>query len=289
MSNISISNLRGYDFSSLYRTYMHAFSDYHVPYHISEEQFGVALQQVNYDPTLSFGAFEPSGRMVGFWFSSWKETSNGIEGYGEGTGVIPGERRNGVGTKLFTAVEQGITTRRIANYSLEVDEENESAIAFYAKCGFGQSAVHYVYSAEILPSQEGAAECALALREVSLNELSAIYRGYLEYRPCSYNSFEAMQRIGSSVRAFIVERGGLIMGYGIIQPDRSRISQLGIQEGNNAVLVAKKLFMGLSECRECEDPLNITGVPASAKWTISFLREAGFVQAGLQYEMAKVY
>lgn len=289
MSDISISNLRGCNFSSLYKSYTAAFSDYFVPYHISEEQLKVGLQQVDYDPTLSFGAFEKSGRMIGFWLSACEQTSAERKGYGVGTGIIRRRRRGGIGTKLLAALEQEIAVRRIMSYSLEVDQENEAAIEFYANCGFEKSAVYYLYCAETLLSPDKSAAVSLELKEVSLKDLSAVHRDYLEYLPSSYNTIEAMRRIGNFVRAFIVEGGGSILGYGIIQPDRSRIRQLGISEGDNATLAVRMLFKGLSDCSECTDPLHITGVPDNAKRTIEILRQAGFVQAGLQYEMTKEY
>lgn len=289
MGKFSTSNLQGCDLSLLYNAYTLAFSDYFLPYHISKEQLRVGLQQVSYDPTLSFGAFERSGRMVGFWLSASEERGGERIGYGVGTGVIPSKRRNGMGTKLLAALEQEIVARKISSYSLEVDSQNESAIEFYANCGFKKSAVYYLYCAETLLPPEERVAMSIELRELSLKELSAIHRGYLEYQPCSNNTIEAMQRIGSSVRAFIVEGGGSILGYGIVQADRSRIFQLGISEADNAVLVARTLLKGLSDCRECADPLHITGIPDNAHWTISILEAAGFVRAGLQYEMKKEY
>lgn len=287
MRGVSISSLQGCDFTSLYRTYISAFSDYFVPYHISEEQLEVSLQQVVYDPTLSFGAFERSGRMVGFWLTAFDAPSNISKAYGVGTGVVPEERRSSIATKLLSALEREASRRGIKWYSLDVDRENTSAMEFYAKCGFDLSGVHYSYCANGEFDETQSMVEGFVLREISLGELSEVYQDYLEYQPSWENTLHAMIRMGRFARAFLVEGGREIFGYGIFQPARSRISQIGILEGQHTALATRTLLHGLSEMVTSSDPLHITSVPETAQRTIVMLEEAGFVQVGEQLEMVK--
>lgn len=289
MRNITISNLQGQNFASFYGTYLHSFSDYPVPYHISEEQLKTSLEQVAYDPSLSFGAFENNDRMVGYWLSGYGKVHNEKIGYGAGTGVIPGKRRGGIATRLFATLEQEIIRRRIDRYILEVHCSNTAAIEFYRQCGFEMGCVLHSYQASDSPFSDTPISGDLRIRRASLEELAAIYESYLDYRPSWQNTMEAMRWVRNSTKAFIVKGGAMIYGYGILQPNLGRISQIGILDGRSAELAIKMLLREFYKHVEGSEPLQIRNIPDHARRTIEMLQKEGFIEFASQYEMTKSF
>lgn len=53
--------------------------------------------------------------------------------------VLPGERRRGIGRGLLHAVKEHARQLECVKITLEVREENRTALALYASCGFGDA------------------------------------------------------------------------------------------------------------------------------------------------------
>lgn len=53
--------------------------------------------------------------------------------------VLPAERRRGIGRGLLAAVERHARELECVKLTLEVREENRTALALYASCGFGDA------------------------------------------------------------------------------------------------------------------------------------------------------
>src|SRR4051812_8364739 len=87
-------------FSALHRTFHEAFTDYPIPFQLSEEQLKNHIRQNSVDLEKSVGAFS-GDRMIAFSLNGFGIWNDKNTVYDAGTGVIPDFRRQGVGTAIF--------------------------------------------------------------------------------------------------------------------------------------------------------------------------------------------
>ncbi len=122
-------------FARLYDAFILAFSDYVIPFVLTEAQFRnhIILNAVDLSSTI--GCVE-SDKLVGFslnGFGKWNEKSTV---YDAGTGVIPEFRRQGISGKMFDLMLPIFKEQGIEQFLLEVVTNNNPAVDLYEKLGF---------------------------------------------------------------------------------------------------------------------------------------------------------
>ncbi len=122
-------------FQKLYEAFIEAFSDYVVPFALTETQFHNHINLNAVDLNRTVGCFE-GGRLIGFSLNGFGEWDGKPTVYDAGTGVIPDFRRQGVSEAMFEMMVQVFKSEGIEQWLLEVITSNVAAISLYKKLGF---------------------------------------------------------------------------------------------------------------------------------------------------------
>ena len=135
-----------------------SFQGYAMPMEIDEQAFRTMTVLFDFDLDASRVALR-DGRPIGFV----NLCVRGPAGWIGGTGVVPDERRKGIGEQLMRAVHESARAIGVRGIRLEVISSNASAIALYEKLGY-----EHVRDLEVWRLES--AEVGRAAREVSAAE-----------------------------------------------------------------------------------------------------------------------
>ncbi|MDY4067729.1 GNAT family N-acetyltransferase [Bullifex sp.] len=129
---ITYTNLTGFSYSFLKKTFNEAFSDYNIPMNLSEEQIKIHLESNDYNPRLSIGAFD-NDKMVGFVFVGQR----GNRLYDGGTAVIKEYRRKGIAKNMIKSILNKMQKDEV--FILECISDNTRGLKLYESLGFVKS------------------------------------------------------------------------------------------------------------------------------------------------------
>ena len=123
------------EFSDLFHAFSMAFSDYVIPFALTETQFRNHLNLNAVDLCRSVGCFEGDA-MIGFSLNGFGEWDGKRTVYDAGTGVIPSYRRRGVSHRMFRYLLPYFKKSGFQNFLLEVITTNTAAVRLYEGLGF---------------------------------------------------------------------------------------------------------------------------------------------------------
>jgi ribosomal protein S18 acetylase RimI-like enzyme len=130
------------------------YAGYQFPIHLDEAAFTTMAAASDLDLELSRVAFRGDAP-VGIVALAVR----GDEAWIGGLGVVPEERRRGIGRVLMEAVLEGAAGAGVREVSLEVVEPNHAAIALYDRLGFRTTRLLEVWT---LDGEPGGSEAAVA-------------------------------------------------------------------------------------------------------------------------------
>ena len=122
-------------FQKLYDAFTEAFSDYIIPFALTETQFRNHINLNAVDLERTVGCVE-GDRLVGFSLNGFGLWDGKPTVYDAGTGVIPDFRRQGVSEAMFELMLPIFKESGIEQCLLEVIATNTGAISLYEKWGF---------------------------------------------------------------------------------------------------------------------------------------------------------
>ncbi|MGI6030304.1 MAG: GNAT family N-acetyltransferase [Eubacteriales bacterium] len=200
-----------------------AFSDYALPFQLTEEQLGTHLATSGADKALSYGAFWED-KMVGFILNSCNMYNDEKAVFDVGTGVIPQHRGNKVFTELFGFAQQELLKYGAKKYYLEVLQQNDKAIQAYQKQGFTICREFYVLKASI--ENQKAMDCTveyIGLEEFDFRKINHCH--------CARPSFEHSTNIlKMNLHYYAVayrQRNQKITAFCIFSKETGHVIQLG--------------------------------------------------------------
>lgn len=129
---ITYTNLTGFSYSFLKKTFNEAFSDYNIPMNLNEEQIIAHLESIDYNPRLSIGAFDGE-KMVGFVFVGQRDNRL----YDGGTAVIKEYRRKGIAREMVKTILNKMNSGQV--FVLECISDNTRGLKLYESLGFVKS------------------------------------------------------------------------------------------------------------------------------------------------------
>lgn len=288
MDNRNETSLRSYRFLDenyflkLYEGFLQAFSDYVVPFALTEAQFRnhIILNAVDLDSTMGCLVGD---RLVGFslnGFGHW----NGLDTvYDAGTGVIPEFRRQGISEKMFDVMLVEFRKRGIKQWLLEVVTTNKPAIKLYEKLGFKKSR-------ELALLQcSGPLKTAKIADGIEVRQLDApdwdVFRNFAAGRPSWQNSIEAINRSWRVKRTLAAYADDKCLGYIIFSANFGRVAQLAVDEKYRHQGVGSALLQALrSQTGEGNAP-QVINIDKSLLGAMAFFRDCGFTEILSQYEM----
>ena len=263
------------DFKSLHATFCHAFSNYKVPFNLTEEEFDIRIHQklhVNYD--LSAATFD-GDEMIGFIL----HTANTYEGihtaFNGGTGVIPGFRNQKTGEELYEFLIPILIKHSIPRILLEVIDSNEQAIRLYEKVGFTFRRKFHCYKLENSKSMEKVEDTT------EQGTIEDVIEDFADFEPSFVDSFNQLKLGNETVR--IIKENGETVGFIIFQPQLGRISQIAIAKEYRKKSYGRALIA--SALARSDKKLTVMNVPQDEIGFHRFLTSSGFENQINQFEM----
>src|SRR3954465_15305693 len=114
-------------FQRLYEAFIDAFSDYVVPFALTETQFRnhIRLNGADLDRTVGYVRHD---RLIGFSLNGFGDWHGRSTVYDAGTGVLPAHRRQGVSKAMFDLMLPRFKQDGIEQFLLEVVTTNTGAV-----------------------------------------------------------------------------------------------------------------------------------------------------------------
>lgn len=272
------------DFTRLHAAFLEAFSDYFVPFKLSEPQLENHILQNGVALEKSVGAFS-GDKMVGFTLNGFGTWNDKKTVYDAGTGVVPEFRKQGVGKALFDFMTPDLTAEGFEQILLEVIAQNENAIKLYKKLGF-QETRRLIYF-EQKKTFEPKIERKFEIREIVAPDWD-LFESFADGKTSWQNARDSVSRIFSRRLALGVFDEGKCVGYGIVAPKFGMISQLAVAHKFRRRGAASLILSEMRQRIAKDKNLCAANVDENIASAVDFLRRRGFAENFSQLEMIKV-
>ena len=274
------------DFAVLHQTLLQAYSDYFVPFQLSEVQFENHIAQNAVDLKLTVGAFIDD-KMVAFTLNGFGLWNGKQTAYDAGTGVIPSYRSKGIGKQMFEFLMPKFKEIGIEQILLEVISHNEKAIGLYRKLGFEETRKLINCDRKKTHNFISKAKNGIKIREIKKldwNLLKTFWDGNTSWQ----QSAEAIER--SLIKKIIL--GAYLneecVGYGIVSPKKGFISQIAVAQNHRRKGIASNILAEMEIKIGNDKQLCVSNVDSNLDDTIAFLQKTGFEKTLSQFEMIKI-
>lgn len=285
--SIVIKSLEGESINRIYEAFSRAFEDY--PFQWTEEMFVRMLQRRNFNPNLSFGAYQDN-HLVSFILNGIGRFRMQATAYDIGTGTLASFRGQGLAGRVFEFAVQQLQTMNIHQYLLEVLCSNTPALSVYQKQGFEitrtfhcflskQKELPSVVIQEINPGIE-VKEMPLALDETVWNTLCESYPSWQNHVISICNQPQRFRTLA------LVEQNKLL-GLGVIEFQTGDIPLFAIHPDKRKQGLGTYLFQQLQKLNE-SGIVKMVNVDASNKAILNFIAKLGVAKNAEQFEMLKI-
>ena len=268
-------------FQSLYETFTAAFSDYVIPFALTETQFRNHISLTAVDLERTVGCLEDN-RLIGFslnGFGTW-EGRNTV--YDAGTGVVPGHRRQGISEQMFDMMLPVFEKQEIDQFLLEVITANIGAIKLYEKLGF-QTVRELALLQCDTPLTTGSAT-NLEIREIREPDWPLLTT-FWDGKPSWQNSIDAVTRSARLKRFLGAFDGEKCLGYIISSSRFGRVAQLAVDKDHRRRGIGTALVLAMQAEMAQGYSMQIVNIDRSLSNAMKFFAELGFYERLSQHEM----
>lgn len=245
-----------------------AFSDYEQNIHFNEESLRYYLDASQVDLSLSFGAFF-NNQLIGFILNSKGIYQEEKVVFDAGTGIVPSYRHQKVFTKLFEYTCTQLKKHQIKKYYLEVLQSNTHALSIYQKVGFQIAREYVVLVASGSKDKMDDVKCCSYLDFETFDTKHSVLPSYEQTTDMIHQQPSFYEVLYLSEDAYIIYAK---RHRGIIQIHYNDLS------------VLKKIITTLIHQYPRSMAKNIDVCYGDV---ITLLKECGYVETFLQYEMMK--
>jgi ribosomal protein S18 acetylase RimI-like enzyme len=269
------------DFPALHQTFLEAFSDYLIPFQLSEEQLRHHILQNSVDPEKCVGAFFEN-KMIGCTLNGFGIWNRRKTVYDAGTGVVPAFRNQGVGKAIFDFMMPELRAGGFKQILLEVIAENKNAVRLYEKLGF-ETTRRLIFFERKTPF-EFKSKTAFEIREISLPDWH-LFENFVDGSTSWQNSLESLKRSLRKIvlGAFDDEK---CIGYGAAFLNSGIIPQIAVAKEHRKKGVASMILSELQKRLENKN-LRASNVDENIPSAVEFLKRRGFTETLCQLEMIK--
>lgn len=275
---MEIRTLAGIDNIKILTVFNESFSDYFVPFRLTEDQLKFKIIADKIDLELSVGVFE-NGKLIGFILNGFDIINNQKVVYNGGTGVIPAKRGFGLTKQMYIFNLPILEKKGIDKVILEVISNNIQAVKSYKKSGF-------------LTTRELA--CFKGIFESTKSNMEAEIKGLTNYQwnlmesfwditPTWQNSKNVLSKLknkNDSLGAYIKNQ---LVGYIIYTPNSMQIRQIAVHKDFRKIGIASKLIAELT--KKHGTIFSIINVDKKGQNVTSFFSSVGFENYIQQLEM----
>ncbi len=275
---MEIKTLQGVDHRVLLNVFNEAFSNYFIPFKLSQEQLRTKMLVDKTDFKISVGAFD-NGYLVGFILHGRDTINHQQVVYNGGTGVLEGYRGAGLTKQMYRFILPKLEKAGIHKLFLEVIEENIQAIKSYKSSGF-------TIKRELL-CFKGEAKLQKANTRVSIKELEdfdwELMSSFWDVHPTWQYSKSAIHSLQDSCISLGAYQAHQLVAYLVYNRTNQRILQIAVHKDWRRKGLASALVKELIATNG--NTLSVINLDSSSKSTQAFLEKAGLKIILKQYEM----
>ncbi len=271
-------------FDQLYSAFSEAFSDYVIPFALTEQQFRNHLNLTGVDLTRTVACVKDE-QIVGFSLNGFGMWDGKLTAYDAGTGVIPGHRRQGISEEMFRVMLPEFERDGVEQILLEVITTNTNAIKLYEKLGFRSGRLLALLQRDE-PLEVKADPPGIQLRPIV--ELDwALLSSFWDSSPAWQNSLEAIERSTKLKRIVGAFSGDRCIGYVIFSEKFGRIAQLAVDRDFRRRGIGTALLGVVQSQTLAGYSLQVINIDTTLKNAMAFFEKLGFYQRLNQHEMIK--
>jgi ribosomal protein S18 acetylase RimI-like enzyme len=271
-------------FPKLYAAFIEAFSDYVIPFVLTEAQFRnhIILNAVDLDRTVGC---EEGERLIGFSLNGFGLWNGTLTAYDAGTGVIPSHRRLGISREMFEMMLPLFTESRIEQFLLEVVTTNSGAIALYENLGFRTIRELALLQCDQRITGGVRRPGHVEVRDIGEPDWNEL-RSFWDAEPSWQNSIDAVERSRISKRILGAYFEGKCVGYIVFSSTFGRVAQLAVDRDHRHRGVGTALVLAMQDAMADGFSMQVINIDKAAA-AIEFFTNLGFYERLSQYEMVK--
>ena len=239
---MELKTLKGLDKSEILEVFNDSFSDYLIPFKLTEEQLTSKMIADKIDLELSVGAFE-NDKLIAFILHGFDIIKNQKIVYNGGTGVIPEKRGSGLTAQMYHFVLPILERKGINKIVLEVLVKNIQAIKSYRSCGFKTTRELVCYKGCFKPLKTNE---YIAIKNLQNYEWE-LMETFWDLHPTWQNSKNVLSEFQSdniSLGAYVKSK---LVGYVIFNPLNKRIQQIATDKYFRRKGIARTLVSELTK------------------------------------------
>lgn len=183
------------DFAAFTDAFNLAYSDYYVPISMTQPAFHALFERDDIAPESSVVAVQ-DGQIVGTGLLGIRDRTGWIGGMG----VIPAQRRKGIGRQMMRYLIEQARTRGLETIDLEVIEANRGAWHLYQSLGFTRR--RYLLVLERVPDEVPTILPEYPLSEQNPFEILAHYDEYHPVPNCWQRARPSLEGMASTLRGW---------------------------------------------------------------------------------------
>ncbi|WP_027391938.1 GNAT family N-acetyltransferase [Aquimarina latercula] len=275
---MEIKTLKGINKKDILNVFNKSFSDYFIPFRLSEEQLISKMLADKTDLNISVGVYEKES-LIGFILHGYDIIDNKKVVYNGGTGVIPEKRGVGLTKKMYQFILPILMEKRIDTLQLEVITKNIQAITSYKKSGYKIERALLCYKGKVSVLHTNDYIVVRVLEDYNWDLMKTFWDIYPTWQN-SKNVVDELKNINVSLGAYIDSK---LIGYIIYSPSNKRIQQIAVSKDFRNKKIASTLIHEL--IKRYGDEFSIINIDKSSKPVNAFLERIGLENNLEQLEM----
>ncbi len=272
-------------FQKLYDTFIEAFSDYVIPFALTETQFRNHLNATGVDLARTLGCFE-GDKLIGFSLNGFGLWQGKQTVYDAGTGVIPAFRRQGISEAMFEMMLPVFSEQGVRQFLLEVVTTNKGAIDLYEKFEFQSVRTLALLQRDGRMNLSVEASRDLEIREIEVPDWEYLTK-FWDGKTSWQNSVDAINRSRKMKRILGAHLDGKCVGYIIFSSKFGRIAQLAVDKDHRRRGIGTALLMAMQAETAEGFSLQVVNIDKSITSAVDFFFKHGFHEQLSQHEMVK--
>ncbi len=275
---MEINTLKGIETKDILNVFNESFSDYFIPFHLTEEQLASKMLADKVHLNVSVGVFE-NGKLIAFIIHGLDKIDGKKIVYNGGTGVIPKKRGSGLTKQMYHFILPILKEKGIHKLFLEVISENIQAIKSYEKSQFKIERELVCYKGEIsIPSTNSNIKIK-RLQEYNWDVMESFW----DISPTWQNSKNVVNELRNNHISLGAYSQNQLVGYVIYNPKNKRLLQIAVDKKCRRNRIASTLISKLIE--EYGSTLSIINVDKNSKPIHTFLKKIRLEKNLEQLEM----
>lgn len=273
-----IRSLENINILELVDTFNLSFSDYYVPFKLTQEQLEEKMNSENIELKYSVGVFDDN-ILIAFILNFTQIKNNKIIIYNGGTGVIPTKRGDSLTKKMYDYLLPILSNENVDYLILEVLENNIQAIKSYEKVGFKEFRKLNCFKGNITTSFQNDEIEIRKLNNRNWNVLSSFW----DFEPSWQNSAKVMDNLSSSNISIGAYLNQELVGYLIYNPNLKRVNSFAVAKKYRNKSIANRMFNHIA--KNYSETISVINIEHNSNATVNFLEKIGLENYVNQMEM----